>query len=98
MLEDWDWVELAAALATGDKKTLPDGAELTKIDDGWYFSDADDSSSFLKEHERRPQVEKKAPSKAAPDSEALLAKLEERFILGEISEQAYDGLKKKYGG
>ncbi len=28
----------------------------------------------------------------------LLAKLEERFILGEISEDTYKELKKKYGG
>ena len=28
----------------------------------------------------------------------LLAKLEERFILGEISEETYKELKRKYGG
>jgi len=32
------------------------------------------------------------------DKSALLAKLEERFILGEISEEAYNTLRKKYEG
>jgi uncharacterized membrane protein len=37
---------------------------------------------------------------AAPTAgkEELLAKLEERFILGEISEEAYKELKQRYGG
>jgi hypothetical protein len=97
-LEDWDWVDLAAALATGEKKTHTDGTELTKIEESWYFSDADDSSTFLKEHGTKPKVETKTPPKGeGPDKAALLAKLEERFIMGEISEQAYDELKKKYG-
>jgi len=30
------------------------------------------------------------------DKSALLAKLEERFILGEISEEAYNKLREKY--
>ena len=32
------------------------------------------------------------------DKETLLAKLEERFILGEISEDTYRELKRKYDG
>jgi uncharacterized membrane protein len=30
------------------------------------------------------------------DRATLLAKLEERFIMGEISEKAYEALRKKY--
>jgi uncharacterized membrane protein len=96
-LKDMDWVELAAALATGEKKTLPDGMEITEIEGRWYYSDDKDSSTFLKEHGAKP----KAPAKKAKvttDKEDLLAKLEERFILGEISEKAYEELKKKYEG
>jgi uncharacterized membrane protein len=31
-------------------------------------------------------------------NDKMLAKLEERFILGEISEEHYEELKKKYSG
>jgi hypothetical protein len=95
-LRDWDWVDLAAALATGEKKTLPDGRETTRIDDRWYYSDVDDTSTFLKEHGAKPKVEGKKEPVAMADKESLMAKLEERFILGEISEEAYERLRKKY--
>ena len=100
-LKDMDWVKLAAALATGEKKTLPDGMEITEIDGRWYYSDDKDSSTFLKEHGVKPKVEepkKKEVVEPAPDKKKLLAKLEERFIMGEISEEVYNELKKKYGG
>jgi type II secretory pathway pseudopilin PulG len=96
-LKGMDWVDLAAALATGEKKPSPDGIEITAIEGRWYYSDDKDSSTFLKEHGAKP----KAPAKKAKvttDKEDLLAKLEERFILGEISEKAYEELKRKYGG
>jgi len=91
-----DWVELAHMLSTGETKTVEGGKEVTNIGGRWYFSDHDDTGTFLKEHgakkeERRP----KAPSS---DKEKLLAKLEERFILGEISEDTYRELKEKYEG
>jgi uncharacterized membrane protein len=96
-LKDMDWVELAAVLATGAKKTLPDGREITEVKGRWYYSDPEDSSTFLKEHGAKP---KEAPKKPEPatDKEALLAKLEERFILGEITTEDYRELKKKFGG
>jgi hypothetical protein len=68
----------------------------------WYYSDPGDSSTFLKEHGARPKEEPKraAPAVAAAtpslDRAALLARLEERFILGEISEAAYNKLREKY--
>jgi hypothetical protein len=98
-LKDRDWVNLASDLATGEKDTLPDGKEITSIKGHWYYSDADDSSTFLKEHDAKPveEEEKEPPVGDVADS-ALLRKLEERFILGEISEKAYNELKKKYGG
>ena len=92
-------MDLAAALATGEKKTLPDGSETTEIDGRWYYSDPGDTRTFLKEHGEMPKKkeperkEKKAP---APDKKKLLDKLEERFILGEITEEAYNELKEKY--
>jgi hypothetical protein len=98
-LAERDWVDLASALATGEKKGLPDGSEATEIDGRWYYSDPDDTGTFLKEHGAKPK-EKKEPSKKvtapAPDKEKLLAKLEERFIQGEITEAAYNELKGKY--
>jgi uncharacterized membrane protein len=93
-LRDRDWVELAAALATGEKKMTPDGRETTEIDGRWYFSDPNDTGSFLKEHGAKPKASKKAA--VTTDKTELLAKLEERFILGEISEETYNKLREKY--
>jgi hypothetical protein len=100
-LKDMDWVKLAAILATGEKKKLPDGMEITEIDGRWYYSDDKDSSTFLKEHGAKPKEEEPKEEEAvetAPDKAKLLAKLEERFIMGEISEDSYNELKRKYGG
>jgi len=91
-----DWVELAGLLATGERMTSGDGAELTAIEGRWYHSDPDDTDTFLREY-REPRAE---PPPDAPDvdRERLLAKLEERLILGEISEESYNELRRKYGG
>jgi len=96
-LKGMDWNDLAAALATGQKKTLPDGHETTQVKGKWYYSDPSDSSTFLKEHGAKPRTEpRRAAAAPTMDKTALLAKLEERFILGEISEDAYKELKRKY--
>jgi hypothetical protein len=94
-LADRDWVDLASALATGEKRTSPEGQELTEIDGRWYYSDVEDTGTFLKEHGAKREEPKKAEV-APADKTALLAKLEERFILGEISEEAYMRLVEKY--
>jgi hypothetical protein len=93
-LQSWDWNELASALATGERRALPDGREITEIDGRWYHSDMEDASTFLKEHGAKPDPETRAVEKTA--TERLLVKLEERFILGEISEESYKELKAKY--
>jgi hypothetical protein len=92
-----DWVDLASALAMGEKKETPEGQEITEIDGRWYYSDVKDTGTFLKEHGAKPKEEPKKPAVPVTDKEALLKKLEERFILGEISEDAYNELKRKYG-
>ncbi|MCK5253635.1 MAG: VCBS repeat-containing protein, partial [Thermoplasmata archaeon] len=89
-LADRDWVELASALVTGEKRTLPDGRETTNIEGRWYYSDPDDTGSFLKEHGAKPKPQ--APKAAATEKDKLFAKLEERFIMGEISEETYKSL------
>jgi uncharacterized membrane protein len=94
-LAGWEWVDLAAALATGEKKTSPDGQEVTNIEGRWYYSDIEDTGTFLKEHGAKPRAEKKKVD-VTTEKTALLAKLEERFILGEISEEAYTKLVEKY--
>ena len=96
-LADRDWVDLANALVTGEKRTLPDGRETTEIDGRWYYSDPDDTGTFLKEHGAKPKEGPKRNADATTDKGALLAKLEERFILGEISEETYKALREKYG-
>jgi hypothetical protein len=97
-LADREWVDLAATLATGEKKTVEGGKEVTSIDDRWYYSDHEDTGSFLKEHGAKPKEKEPVKKDVEPtaDNAALLAKLEERFILGEISEDAYNELKRKY--
>jgi hypothetical protein len=97
-LRDRDWVDLAKALATGEKKKVEGGKEVTRIDGHWYYSDHEDTGSFLKEHGARPKAKERTTTATTVDKKALLAKLEERFILGEISEEAYKQLRKKYGG
>ncbi len=95
-LRDWDWVDLANALAIGESKTVEDGKPVTRIGDRWYYSDHEDSSTFLKEHGVKPRPERRATT--TTDKATLLEKLEERLILGEISEETYTELKRKYGG
>jgi uncharacterized membrane protein len=95
-LRDWDSVELAGALATGKKKMTHDGRETTEIDGRWYFSDSNDTGSFLKEHGAKPKPKAEKKAAVITDKKELLAKLEERFILGEISEDAYNTLREKY--
>ena len=92
-LADLDWVDLASALATGEKKMVEGGVEVTNIGGRWYYSDAKDTGTFLKEHGAKPKAAAPAAGK-----EDLLAKLEERFIMGEISEEAYIELKRKFDG
>ena len=95
-LRDRDWVELATTLATGEKRMTPEGRETTEVDSRWYFSDTNDTGSFLKEHGAPKERPKKKEVEVTTDREKLLAKLEERFILGEISEEAYNKLVEKY--
>jgi uncharacterized membrane protein len=98
-LKGRDWNELAAALATGERKTLLDGREVTLIEGRWYFSDVKDASSFLKEHGTRPKAgTKKAAAVPSMDRTTILAKLEERLAMGEISEETYKQLRRKYEG
>jgi uncharacterized membrane protein len=95
-LADKDWVDLANSLATCEKKTVEGGKEVSQIDGRWYYSDREDTGTFLKEHGKKK--EERPPKMPTTDREKLLAKLEERFILGEISEETYKELKKKYSG
>ena len=66
--------------------------EVTLIDGHWYYSDMDDPATFLKEHGAKP----KSKPKQSTGTDELMAKLEERFILGEITEESYKELKDKY--
>jgi hypothetical protein len=92
-----DWNELAAALASGEKREAPDGREMTMIEGRWYFSDVKDASSFLTEHGAEPKAEpKRAATVPTLDKATILAKLEERLAMGEISEETYKQLRRKY--
>ena len=95
-LADMDWVDLASCLATCEKKTVEGGKEVAQIDGRWYYTDREDTGTFLKEHGAKPKPQ--APKAVTTDKDKLLAKLEERFILGEISEDTYKSLRDKYSG
>jgi hypothetical protein len=95
-LKNKDWNELAAMLATEQKKTLPDGREVTAVGGRWYYSDPGDSSTFLKEHGAKLTAEARKPSVPTMDKATILAKLEERLAMGEISEETYNKLREKY--
>ena len=97
-LATMDWVDLAATLATGEKKMSPEGGELTKVGGRWYHSDPEDSGTFLKEHGAQKRAEHKVEEADVADRDKLLATLEERFIMGEVSEESYLELKRKYSG
>jgi uncharacterized membrane protein len=86
-LQDWDWVEMAGALANGEKKMVPGNGEVTRIGSRWYHSDIEDASTFLKEHGAKP----KTPSK--PIGGDAGAELEEMLIMGRITEEDYKRLK-----
>ena len=61
------------------------------------YSDVKDTGTFLKEHGAKPKEKEPKREVGAPaDKAALLAKLEQRFIMGEISESAYERLVEKY--
>ena len=91
-LKGWDWTKLACALATGPKRTVDGDKEVTQVDGRWYYSDPEEPTSFLKEHGAKA----KATGKGTNGKSDLLAKLEERFIIGDISEEAYLELREKY--
>ncbi|MCJ2540009.1 MAG: Ig-like domain-containing protein, partial [Candidatus Thermoplasmatota archaeon] len=95
-LADMDWVDLAGCLATCEKRTVEGGKEVAHIDGRWYYTDREDTGTFLKEHGAKPKAER--PKAVTTDRDKLLAKLEERFILGEISEDTYKSLRDKYSG
>jgi len=50
-LAGMDWYELAAAMANGEQKDLPDGRKVVKIDDKWYYADVEDPKNLLRRHE-----------------------------------------------
>jgi uncharacterized membrane protein len=93
-LKEWDWVDLATALASGEKRMTPDGRELTKVDGTWYFSDPKDTGSFLKEHAPKAAPEATKATKSMDKAEKL-EKLEERLLNGDISEETYNKLYEK---
>jgi len=97
-LKDREWTWLAAALATGQERDTPEGREVTLIEGRWYFSDVKDSSTFLTEHGARPKAELKRAIVQTMDRATILAKLDERLAMGEISEETYNNLRRKYEG
>ena len=76
---------------------------MTLIEGRWYFFDVKDASTFLTEHGEKPRAELAKAAAAKPavamtDRATLLAKLDERYILGEISEGKYEVLSRKLEG
>lgn len=93
-LIDYELSTLAVMITDGPKKETPDGTVLVEIDGKWYTADHTRTSTFLQLH--------KGPSgsrELSDDERAKkLEKLEERLLDGQISEETYERLRKKYEG
>ena len=94
---------LAREIVDGPKRTAPDGTELVQIDSRWYNSDHTNVGTFLSEwkEEKKEKKKEKTPPRPSADDKALrdkLDKLEERLLDGDISEETYERLRKKFEG
>ncbi len=91
---------LAREIVDGPKRTAPDGTELVQVDGRWYKSDHTNVGTFLSEWKEK----EKAPPGPSMDDKVLrdkldkLDKLEERLLDGDISEETYERLRKKFEG
>jgi hypothetical protein len=97
-LKAMDRSELVDVLATGERRTVEGGNEVVNVRGRWYFSDHERPGTFLKEHGGRQKAAAAGDTEDPVDREQLLAILEERFIMGEVSEESYLELREKYGG
>jgi uncharacterized membrane protein len=91
-----DMSQLAREIVDGPKRTCPDGSEYVKIDGKWYKADHTNVGTFLSEYKEK----KKEPTRASMDTgdkQSKMDKLEERLLDGDISEETYERLRKKYG-
>ncbi len=88
-----DMAILAKEIVDGPRKTAPDGSELVEIDGKWYTCDHTHVGSFLQEWKEK---ERAKPLVSDEDKAAKLEKLEERLLEGQISEETYERLRKKY--
>ena len=90
---------LAKEVVDGPRREGPDGTQLVEIDGLWYNADHTNIPTFLREH--KEQADDEAPGEAPEElSDALrekkLEKLENALLEGNITEEMYQRLVKKY--
>jgi hypothetical protein len=93
-LIDYDLTKLALMITDGPRREGPDGTPLVEIDGKWYTADHNKTSTFLQVYD-----ESSGSGKTPEDERARkLEKLEERLLDGQISEETYERLRRKYEG
>lgn len=104
-----DMWDLAEKIVDGEKTIAPNGKPMIAIYGRNFYADPDDLSTFLQEvdeEEEMAKSKKKAPKKdkastgdqtSAEKRREMLDKLDQRLIDGDISEDTYERLRKKYG-
>ena len=92
-LSHWDISDLAKAVVRGERRTFKNGESLVKIKGTWYLADHVSVGTFL--HEWKESTGSSSEMTPA-QKEEFLRKLEDRLVNGEISEETYERLRKKY--
>ena len=92
-LSHWDISDLAKAVVNEEKMTTEEGVSLVKIKGTWYLADYRSVGTFL--HEWKESNGSSYEMTSAKKKE-FLRKLEDRLVNGEISEETYERLRKKY--
>lgn len=90
-----DITELGREIVDGPKKKASDGTLLVQIDERWYTADHSQAGAFLIEW-KEEAPEDISDEKIEQDRLDKLEKLENALLEGNISEDMYERLKKKY--
>jgi hypothetical protein len=89
-----DMATLAREIVDGPRKSTPDEEMLVKVDGKWYYADHNKIGTFLMEWKEEKEAE---ASKVSEDESATkFDMLETALLKGNISEETYKELKKKY--
>jgi hypothetical protein len=89
-----DLTELSRKIVDGPKRVSPDGVPLVQIGTRWYMADLNRIGNYLEEY--KEQKTESEESLSSEEKQRRLAQLEDRLLDGEISEETYERLRRKY--